>query len=308
MVDLKKLFGIEIALFVDFESAEEDGTDSESVEKNGTDSESVEEDDTDSEEFCYLRGPISGDELCAQEEKGGYGGIGVLTYAYQNHYATTCYHVCFKKDLPEDTGHQILKEDYKNGSPGCEGVTCVYTTEDGILSLGRFLHGIYDDNHDIAFIQLEPSLNCADTIEFLRRENSIVPDLADKVEVREMFRDSDKEMRVEIIRPRSNSTEGILFAVTGRPRCPRNKRCYRIKKTGKRSFSKKGDSGSLVYLVYNKEKIPFAYVCTAGKEGDKVVYYCRNLSSSLDALIRRHGLNRNIKKPCLRECSSQQDT
>ena len=288
MVDLKELFGIEIALFVDFERVQEDGTDD--------------------EEFCYLRGPISGDELCAQEENGGYGGIGVLTSDGPNHYATTCYHVCFKLDLPEDNGHQILKEDYENGSPGCEDVTCVYTTEDGRLSLGKFLCGIYDDNHDIAFIQLEPSLNCADTIEFLSREISIVPDLADKLEVREMFIDSDKEMRVEIIRPRRNSTEGILFAVTGRPRCPRNKRCYRIRKMGKRSFSKKGDSGSLVYLIYNEKKIPFAYVCMADKERGKIVYYCRNLSHSIDELITQHQLDTNIKKPCLRECSSQQDT
>ena len=287
MVDLKELFGIEIALFVDFERVQEDGTDD--------------------EEFCYLRGPISGDELCAQEENGGYGGIGVLTSDGPNHYATTCYHVCFRLDLPEDNGHQILKEDYENGSPGCEDVTCVYTTEDGSLSLGKFLHGIYDDNHDIAFIQLEPSLNCADTIEFLSKENSIVPDLANKRKVKEKFIDSDKEMRVEIIRPTSNST-GILFAITGRKRCPRNKRCYRIRRTGNRSFSKKGDSGSLVYLIYNEEKIPFAYVCMADKDEGETVYYCRNLSFSIDKLTKKHGLGINIKQPCLRECISQQDT
>ena len=301
MVDLKNLFGVEIASFVDFiqESVEEDNKDSESVEEDGINSE-------ESHSTTYLRGPISGDELCAQQEKGGYGGIGVLTYDSPNHYATTCYHVCFKLDLPEDNGHQILKEDCKKGSPGCKGVTCVYTTEDGSLSLGKFLYGIYDDNHDIAFIQLEPSLNCADTIEFLKSENSIVPALADRIKVGKMFIDSDKEMRVEIIRPKSNST-GILFAISGRSRCPRNKRCYQIRRTGKRSFSKKGDSGSLVYLVYNEEKIPFAYVCMADKEGGKIVYYCRNLSYSIDELIKQHGLDTNIKKPCLRECSSQQD-
>ena len=291
MVDLKKLFGAEIASFVDFiqESAKEHGTNS--------------------DESCsgtYLRGPISGDELCVQEEKGGYGRIGVLTHDHPRHYATTCYHVCFKKDLPEDNGHQVLKEDYDSGSPGCKDVTCVYKTEDGSLSLGKFLYGIYDDHHDIALIELEPGLNCSDTIEFLRRENNIEPALASKIEVGKMFIDSPNEMRVEMIRPRRDSTEGILFAISGKSRCPRNKRCYQIKKMGRKRFSKKGDSGSLVYLVYNEKKIPFAYVCTADNQDGKIVYYCRNLSCSIDELSKKHKLNTNIKNPCLLECNSQQ--
>ena len=293
MLDLKKLFGAEMASFVDFiqESTKEDGTDSQ-----------------ESPSCIYLRGPISGDRLCAQEGKDRYGKIGVLTYDHPRHYATTCYHVCFKNDLPKDNGHEVLKKDYNSGSPGCRDVTCLYETEDGSLSLGKFLYGIYDDHHDIALIELEPGLNCSDTIELLRRENSIEPALASKEVVKDMTIDSDNEMRVEIIHPRRESTEGILFAITGRRRCPRNKRCYQIRKMGRKGFSKKGDSGSLVYLVYNEKKIPFAYVCTADNQDGEIVYYCRNLSYSIDELIRKHKLSTNIKSPCLLECSSQQGT
>ena len=287
MVDLKKLFGVDIAYFVDFIK---DGVDE--------DSEGSKESLTSA---SYLRGPISGDELCVQEDEGGYGAIGVLTGDNEKHYATTCYHVCFKEDLPENDvkkGHEILMQDCENESQGCQGATCVYTTEQERRLLGRFSCGLYDDNHDIALIELEPSINCSDTVEFLTKK-SISPALANKKEVKDKLFEM-KELPVEIIRP--VTTKGKLFAATGVPRCPRYKRCYRIKRTGKMPFASEGDSGSLVYLIYEGQKIPFAYVCMVIPESGKNVYYCRSLDHSIEELIKKHALQSGIK-PCLRECS-----
>jgi hypothetical protein len=69
----------------------------------------------------FLRGPRSGDELCNVNEECGDSSIGILAarvLGEENHYATTCYHVCFNKTLSEDinTAHNTLKEDYKNNS------------------------------------------------------------------------------------------------------------------------------------------------------------------------------------------------
>ena len=68
-----------------------------------------------------LRGPRSGDELCAMNEERGDSSIGILAarvLGEENHYATTCYHVCFNETLSEDinTAHNTLKEDYENNS------------------------------------------------------------------------------------------------------------------------------------------------------------------------------------------------
>jgi hypothetical protein len=51
----------------------------------------------------------------------------------ENHYATTCYHVCFNETLSEDinTAHNTLKEDYENNSAGCCDVRYEFRGEDG---------------------------------------------------------------------------------------------------------------------------------------------------------------------------------
>ena len=287
MVDLKKLFGVDIASFVDFiqESADEDSQ----ASKESLSSAS------------YLRGPVSGDELCVQEDKGGYGTIGILTGDSEKHYATTCYHVCFKNDLPEtdiDEGHKILMHDYMNGSKGCEGATCVYTIEQEKRQLGQFCHGLYDDDHDIALIEMDPDINCSDMVERLE-ENKVKPVLANKKEVKDMFRDKG-ELPVEIIRPLP--IKGKLFAITGFTRCQRNRRCYRISTSSKKKFASKGDSGSLLFLEYDGEKIPFAYLCMVIPESGKTVYYCRNLDYSMQDIIKKHKLPSGMK-PCSRECT-----
>ena len=162
MVDLKKLFGVEIASFVDFsqESAKEV---------------------TESSSACYLRGPVSGDELRIQADNGNCGTIGILTVADQ-HYATTCYHVCYTYEIPEndiETGHTILKQDCVDESPGCIGTKYVYGPSNEQRLLGQFYRGLYDDDNDIALIKLDASLNCYDMLEFCAMEN-ISPDLAGK--------------------------------------------------------------------------------------------------------------------------------
>ena len=290
MADLKKIFGVDISYFVDFIQ------------------ESIDEDSKRSKESLpfpsYLRGPISGDELCVQEGKGGYGAVGILTGDNEKHYATTCYHVCFKNDLPENDikeGHKILMQDCANESKGCQGATCVYTTDQHTRQLGQFCYGLYNDNNDIALIGLDRSINCSDMVKFLG-EKSINPALASKKEVKDMLFEK-KELRIEIIRP--VKIRGILFAATGVDvkRCPRYKRCYRIKMTGDTPSPSKGNSGSLVYLLYEGEKIPFAYLCMVIPGSDEEnVYYCRSLDHSIEELIRKFKLQRRIK-PCLRECS-----
>jgi hypothetical protein len=275
MVDLKKLFGADIASFVDFIQESPDETAS------------------------FLRGPVSGDEFCVQEDKGGYGTIGILTGDSEKHYATTCYHVCFRNDLPEndiDEGHRILMQDYRHGSPGCEGATCVYIIEQEETQLGQFYHGLYDDNHDIALIELYPNINCSEMVARLE-ENNIRPVLADKREVKDMFRDMGA-LPVEIIRPLP--VTGTLFALTGVKRCKRQKRCYKIR--SEENFAGRGDSGSLVFLEYDGEKIPFAYVCLAIPESGETVYYCRSLDHSIGELIRKCNLPRPMR-PCSRECT-----
>ena len=295
MSDLKKGFGTDISCFVDFvqESDDENSKDS----KDSKDSKK-------SIPFCsYLRGPISGDELCrVQEGKGTYGAIGILTGGSKKHYATTCYHVCFKGDLPEDIkkGHEILKEDCEKQSQGCKGTTYLYTPSRQKEILGTFYCGLYDDNHDIALIELQPTINCSDTVEFLANK-SIRPALASNKEVKDMFYEM-VELPVEIIKKRK-PTKGKLFAATGGKRDARNKRCYRIKRIGETDFAQEGDSGSLVYLVYEGEKIPFAYVCTVIPESDKVIYYCRSMAHSMEQLIKEHSRDVNSDmKPCLGKC------
>ena len=285
MADLKKEFGTNIASFVEFiqESIDVDRKDSKEPPPSSS----------------YLRGPISGDELCVQESKGA---IGIITGDSKKHYATTCYHVCFKEDFPKDDikkGHEIFKQDYANKSKGCKGATCVYTTEQERFLLGKFCHGLYDDNHDIALIELEPSINCSDTVEFLANK-PLDQALADKKEVKDMLYEM-AELPVEIIR-RPVPTKGKLFAATGVTRCRRNKRCYRIRRIGGRDFVTDGDSGSLVYLIYEGEKIPFAYVCMVIPESGKVVYYCRSMDHSIAQLIKTH-MPGSSMKPCLEKCS-----
>ncbi|CAB4028523.1 Hypothetical predicted protein [Paramuricea clavata] len=96
-----------------------------------------------------------------------------------------------------------------------------------IRELGQFCYGLYNDNHDIALIGLDPSINCSDMVKFLGKK-SIRPALASKKEVKEKLFDKS-ELPTEIIRP--EKIRGILFAATGVDvkRCPRYKRCYRIK-------------------------------------------------------------------------------
>ena len=152
MLDLKNLFGVEISSFVDFlqESVEED-------------SEGNEED---------LGGPISG---CKIKNDTGYGGIGILTTAQNRHYATTCYHVCYKNDdfrqtRDQNKKHKILLEDYNiHNSQGCQGVTCRYKKDE--RPFGEFYCGLYADEHDIALIQLKPDLDCSTMPKFLEGKN-----------------------------------------------------------------------------------------------------------------------------------------
>ncbi|CAB4019280.1 Hypothetical predicted protein [Paramuricea clavata] len=100
--------------------------------------------------------------------------------------------------------------------------SCVYTTDQQhTRELGQFWYGLYNDNHDIALIGLDPSINCSDIVKFLGKK-SIRPGLASKKEVKlKLF--EKKELPIEIIR--AVKIRGILFAATGVDvkRCPRYK-------------------------------------------------------------------------------------
>ena len=288
MLDLKNLFGVEISSFVDFlqESVEED-------------SEGNEED---------LGGPISG---CKIENDTGYGGIGILTTAQNRHYATTCYHVCYKNDdfrqtRDQNKKHKILLEDYNiHNSQGCQGVTCRYKKDE--RPFGEFYCGLYADEHDIALIQLKPDLDCSTMPKFLEGKN-IRLTLADKEEIGDIFWPNGK-WPVQIIPPGKNPVKhGNLISVSHKgKRRPRCYRCYRIEDVqGKDSpFASQGDSGSLIYLINGNEKIPFAYVCIVREEKEQNIYYCRNLSFSIDELIEEKKLDDSFKNPCLQRCSGE---
>ena len=288
MVDLKRLFGVEIASFVDFirESADENSTDNK-----------------ESRSASFLRGPIAGDEIRIQADEGNCGTIGILAAA-DKHYATTCYHVCYTlNDLPEDDiaeGHEILKRDFKDGSPGCLGTRYVFGPEYVQRPLGQFYQGLYDDCHDIALIELDKNLNCSDMLGFITNKN-IKPVLAGKKEVKNMLFDT-AELPVEIIR--TEIKHGTLFAATVTPDSPGYKHCYQVKAIGETPFAVEGDSGSLVYLVYKGEKIPFAYLCMRIPEGKskRNIYYCRSLINSIDNLFGKHNW-----RPCLRQCDCHQN-
>ena len=214
--------------------------------------------------------------------------------------------MCYTHEIPEndiEAGHTILKQDCEDESPGCIGTKYVYGTSNGLL--GLFYRGLYDDNHDIALIKLEASLNCSEMVGFITKEN-IRPVLAGKKEVKNMFYESDELLPVEIIR--TETRRGKLFAVTTTPGETGYKNCYAIKATGETPFAVKGDSGSLVYLVCGDKKIPFAYVYMripeSNPEGESTrdVYYCRSLMSSMNELLR----NRRWQ-PCLRPCDGDQN-
>ncbi|XP_028403218.1 uncharacterized protein LOC114525956 [Dendronephthya gigantea] len=259
MKDLKKLFGVNIASFVDFCQEDVDRTPQ------------------------FTRGPASGNEVFNPEYRVfNHGSIGVVFSGEKNHYATTSYHVCYNGRLPKDISkaHQILKDDCENGSPRCQGVTCLYVNSGRSVDLGSFNCGLYDDNHDIALLEMNEKLNCSDMVNFLKGLN-LRPDLADIAEVKSMFYEG--HLPVERVSPEPR--RGVLFGIRAVTRCPRYKRCYKIKGTEQDSFASQGDSGSLIYLIYERENIPFAYLSFALDN----VFHARNLKESVKELVKHNG-------------------
>ena len=96
MKDLKKLFGVNIASFVYFIP----GSDADKKLKTSS---------------CFLRAPSSGDTLYVQnKDRGTIGILATRVSGTDNHYAVTCYHVCYcNTELPDylDDAHNTLKED-----------------------------------------------------------------------------------------------------------------------------------------------------------------------------------------------------
>lgn len=273
MKELKKLFGVNIAHFVEFIQGGEVSTKS-----------------------SFLRGPRSGDTLCVKEQNGT---IGILIAADGKHYATTCYHVCFEYDLPEGLElaelHEKLKIHYANGhSVACESIIS-YTIGQEEEQLGRFYLGLYNDHHDIALIELKNDLNCDAAVEFLNT-NGITPNLADKRKVIDKLYNALGELDVEKYGSVSGKTEGVLYGFTGdTPPGSKIEDSYRIKGKDNMLFAEKGDSGSLVCMVVKDERTPFCYVCNGSPDGK--VAYCLSLSDSLNKLFKKRQ-----HRPCFSHC------
>ena len=272
MVELKKLFGVDIAYFVDF------------IQGN-----------KDRKEPRFL-GPVSGDLLWVDQNDGrvSNGTIGILIAADNNHYATTCYHSCFKGDLNggQQQKDEILKKDYEENARGCEG-PCNYVAEQGqIRRLGDFHLGFYDGPHDIALIELDPVFNCANAVDLLNQLN--IQALLGRQQVNKML--FDKEiLAVEKYGSVTARTTGTFYGFGTAD--PINKDCYLIKRNDQQPFAEEGDSGSLVCIVDGKRRIPFAYVMRGVSEENK--FYCQNLRYSLNKLNEDH-------RPCLAHCGFDQ--
>ena len=258
----------------------------------------------DDEYSGFLRGPKPGDELQNNVTCGTIGILGVEDDGSKNHYATTCYHVCFQKKLPKNylDAHKILKEDYEIGSPECVDVTYQYTNEEGTKRLGTFDRGLYDNEHDIALIKLKEKLDspltkdCNNAITFLRGEN-LEEALLGEEEAGNKIMEKLKEhglVRVGKFGSVTRHTEGELVSIDGGPLSnDMSSAFYGIRKIrGEENFAEPGDSGSLVYMICDGEKMPFAYL--QSKHGS--LYCCPNLKSGLEAL--------NFSFiPCIGECS-----
>ncbi|XP_028403143.1 uncharacterized protein LOC114525880 [Dendronephthya gigantea] len=275
MVDLKKIFGVNIASFVDF----------------------IQESTELLPPPRFLRGPKSGDKIFSREKDDADGTISILTADRNEHYAITCYHSCFIDPHPccdktMSDLHGQLKEDHDHeNSRGCKDEIRVYNTEN--LKEGKFHQGLYDDNHDIALIKLEESENCINAVNFIREENINLP-LASNKKVAKMLLDNKGRLTVEKLGAITGVTRGTLYTSDGKPLfgTENMRMCYRIKGTHGQVFAKEGDSGSLLYIIESgNRKIPFGYLCSEIPQNDNsAVYGGRNLKRSIDELKERKNL------------------
>ena len=276
MEDLEKIFGDNIFCFVDL----------------------IQEQVDDYKDSGFLRGPKPGDKL----KNGSFSGtIGILGVADRNSkllFATTAYHVCFQKELSGEffEDHKKMKEDCKKGSPECANVFYKYTNEKRTENLGKFHHGIYNDKHDIALIELQEKLDCRDAVTFLEQKTLEKALLSEEEAGRKIKEKLKKDGFVPVGKFGwvTKHTEGKLVSIDGGPLSNEMESAfYGIRKMrGKGNFAEEGDSGSLVYMICDGKKMPFAYI--QSKHGS--LYCSPNMKSALDAL------NLSIT-PCLGECS-----
>ncbi|XP_028403313.1 uncharacterized protein LOC114526020 [Dendronephthya gigantea] len=318
MVDLKEIFGVNIASFVNF------------IRERGF------KKDIDGRKKIpfppsdFLRGPRSGDAICTEEENNenpgvenlGCGTLGILaarSFPEIKHYAVTAYHVCYDKTFPSNIDitmkHKKLKKDFEKGSRNCVGV--VYQYIDGERRrLGKFSRGLYNDRNDIALIELARNLNCDDALAFFKEEG-IETALASKKDVAKCFKKLNGNVRVRRIGS-TEEQEGKLISTYHKDvKTGMNCGFYMIEEKKSKAergaegetdgenatFAKKGDSGSLVYMICNGDKkIIFAYLSNANFE--EGVYYCPNLKSSLQDLCPNNEVAR-VFNPCVHECGFQ---
>ncbi|XP_028403329.1 uncharacterized protein LOC114526036 [Dendronephthya gigantea] len=275
MEELQGIFGDKILYFVEFNHVRVASS------KNGSSSN-------------FFRGPRSGDQLNVTQRSDG-GAISIISVGdirTREHYAVTCYHVCYMKKLEGSIGqqHQTLKKDCRNDARGCSNATYEYTDGDRRKKLGTFYCGLYNEEHDIALVKLE-NWNCKDAVKYLDEKN-VEKALASREEVFRMFKEMGGSVLVEKIG--SDHSEGELFAIDARPwKNGMNRGSYGIRNvSSNKDFLVRGDSGSLLCMkCKDGRKVPFAYV--SNKDGG--AYYCPNLKESLEAL------NPEIK-PCLGKC------
>ncbi|XP_028403103.1 uncharacterized protein LOC114525851 isoform X2 [Dendronephthya gigantea] len=267
MQDLKNVFGDNIAPFVKF---------------------TEESDDKDE----YLQGPSSGDTLCLRnndiENRGTLTILANQTSNPGNRYAVTCYHVCYcHENFPNDITeqHRRLKDDCSNDATGCRRTECYYI-HGNEFELGEFECGLYDDSNDIALIKLTPGLTLDRAIALLG--NGVQSELLSKQEVGNIFERCMAEGKLPTVKKYgavTNETQGELHSITSmRLSDGRNLGFYGIQETREGAFAERGDSGSLVCIIDEDKKLPFAMVCNRTGQ----VFYCSNLRNSLEALIRRH--------------------
>ena len=188
------------------------------------------------------------------------------------HCAVTCYHVCHNGDIPFQKDrcayecHQILHNDSKNDRSRTQQTKYWYRHRKGEIKdeLGEFSWGKKDEFHDIAFIEVEQNLKCKCTI------NDISDKVATRKEIGQKMRRG--KLIVEKNGFKTGETKGILNRIISSypsESSPIFRECYLVEDENRdEPFADGGDSGSLVRLAVDEEKIPFAYL-VARKGGER---------------------------------------
>ena len=313
MNELKKGFTAGICYFVGFAPGRDEVFQHQVNEGNLDNSTSSA---TELDQASYL---ASGDAICSKAENlNVYGSLGIFAvkddHSVKNHLVITCYHVCYngENSFPKNRNsldwHKILTEDSKNVESPTRQTEYWYrhrlpdNEEGGEKNdiLGKFYWGKKDEFHDIGFIEVKEDIKCRCTIDDIDDKK-----IATRKEIGEEMEKG--ELIVEKTGFRTKKTRGILTQTISRP--PLFRDGYLIKsKNHDQPFANLGDSGSLVKVVVNDKKLPFAYFFTTGNEyQNSQEEFKKHVCFSLDHSLKDFAnANEGDVKPCLKLCGAPQ--